>query len=309
MAAARRGAVYRHPWVSVSMAAMTVSVKSMTAFARAQTHAEQGDLACELRSVNHRYLEVSVRLPDGLSTLEGVVRERLSRALARGKVDCQVVWRRAPTEAGLAVDRHLAAEVVGAAELLRADHATLAPLTVADVLRWPGVVVARPGPALDGPVTEVCERALTALIEHRRREGERLAQGLRERLDLMEAEVGALRGLVAQGLVSLRERLHARVGALAPPLDGERLEQEVVLLAQRGDVEEELERLAVHIGEARAALAEGGPIGRRLDFLMQELNREANTVASKSSSARISSVAVGLKVLIEQMREQVQNIE
>ncbi len=297
------------PWVSVSMATMTVSVKSMTAFARAQAHVEQGDIACELRSVNHRYLEVSVRLPDGLNALEGPIRERLSRALARGKVDCQLVWRRASTEAGLAVDRHLAAEVVGAAEALRADHATLAPLTAADVLRWPGVVGTRPGPALDGPVIEVCERALAALIAHRRREGERLAQGLRERLDLMEAEVGALRGLVAQGLASLRERLHARVEAFAPPLDGERLEQEVVILAQRGDVEEELERLAVHAGEARAALAEGGPIGRRLDFLMQELNREANTVASKSASARVSSVAVGLKVLIEQMREQVQNIE
>jgi uncharacterized protein (TIGR00255 family) len=291
------------------MAVMTVSVKSMTAFARAQVHAEQGDVVCELRSVNHRYLEVSVRLPDGLNTLEGLIRERLSRALARGKVDCQVAWRRGPTEAAVMVDRHLAAEIVGAAEALRAAHATLAPLTAADVLRWPGVVAARPGPALDGPVSEACERALTALIEHRRREGERLAQGLRERLDLMDAEVGSLRGLVAKGLESLRERLRARVEALAPPLDGERLEQEVVLLAQRGDVWEELERLAVHIAEARAALAGGGPVGRRLDFLMQELNREANTVASKSSSARVSSVAVGLKVLIEQMREQVQNIE
>lgn len=291
------------------MAAMTVSVKSMTAFARAQVHGERGDVVCELRSVNHRYLELSVRLPEGLTALEAVVRERLSRELARGKVDCQVAWRGASTGAGLVVDRHLVAEIVAAAETLRAAHATLAPLTVAEVLRWPGVVAARPGPPLDGPVTEACERALAALIDYRRREGERLAQGLRERLDLMHAEVAVLQGLVAEGLASWRERLQARVEALAPPLDAGRLEQEVVLWAQRGDVDEETERLVVHIGEARAALAAGGPMGRRLDFLMQELNREANTVASKSSSAAVASAAVGLKVLIEQMREQVQNIE
>ncbi|WP_297395848.1 YicC/YloC family endoribonuclease [Acidiferrobacter sp.] len=291
------------------MAAMTGCVKSMTAFARAQVPIEQGEVVCELRSVNHRYLEVSIRLPDGLNALEGMVRERLLAALARGKVDCQVAWRKPPTEAGLVVDHHLAAEIARAAETLRAAHATLAPLTVADVLRWPGVVVARSGPAMDGPVKDACERALTALVEHRTREGERLAQGLREKLDLMDAGVGALRGLVAEGLASLRQRLRTRVEALAPPLEGARLEQEVVLLAQRADVEEEIERLGVHIAEARAALAQAGPIGRHLDFLMQELNREANTVASKSLSARVSSAAVGLKVLIEQMREQVQNIE
>ncbi len=288
---------------------MTAPVKSMTAFARAQVHAGSGDALCEMRSVNHRYLEVSVRLPEGLGTLEGAVRERISAALARGKVDCQVVWRKAAAEAGLLVDSRLAAEVVHAAEAIRAAHPGLAPLAVADVLRWPGVVLAHPGPVPDGPVIEACERALDALVEHRQREGARLAQGLREKLNLMEAGAGALRALVAEGLVSFRERLRARVEGLAPPLDPGRLEQEVALAAQRSDIEEEVERLAVHIAEARSVLEEAGPVGRRLDFLMQELNREANTVASKSSSARVSSGAVGLKVLIEQMREQVQNIE
>ncbi len=288
---------------------MTASIKSMTAFARAQVHTGAGEVVCELRSVNHRYLEVSIRLPEGLTALEGALRERLQAALSRGKVDCQVVWRKAPGEAGLVVDERLAAEVVGAAELVRAAHGTLAPLSVADVLRWPGVVSARPGPVLDEPVALACERALAALVDHRRREGGRLAQGLREKFDLMDAEATALRRLVAEGLETFGERLRARVRTFDQPLDPGRLEQEVLLLAQRSDIEEEIERLAVHVAEARAALEEVGPVGRRLDFLMQELNREANTIASKSFSARVSSGAVALKVLIEQVREQVQNIE
>ncbi|MHB1670620.1 MAG: YicC/YloC family endoribonuclease [Acidiferrobacter sp.] len=288
---------------------MTASIKSMTAFARAQVHTAAGEVVCELRSVNHRYLEVSIRLPEGLNGLEGLVRERFSAALFRGKVDCQVVWRKAPGEAGVVVDERLAADVVRAAEVVRAAHATLAPLSVADVLRWPGVVSVRPGPVLDEPVVQACERALAALVDHRCREGERLTHGLREKLDLMDAEATALRGLVAAGLESFRERLRARVRTFEQPLDPGRLEQEVLLLTQRSDIEEEVERLAVHIAEARSALEEAGPVGRRLDFLMQELNREANTIASKSFSARASSSAVALKVLIEQMREQVQNIE
>ncbi len=294
---------------------MTALIKSMTAFARAQVHAAAGEVVCELRSVNHRYLEVSIRLPEGLNGLEGLVRERFSAALFRGKVDCQVVWRKAPAtesgarEAGVVVDERLAAEIVRAAEGVRAAHATLAPLSVADVLHWPGVVSVRPGPVLDEPVVQACERALAALVDHRCREGERLAYGLREKLDLMDAEATALRGLVAAGLESYRDRLRARVRTFEQPLDPGRLEQEVLLLTQRSDIEEEVERLAVHVAEARSALEGAGPVGRRLDFLMQELNREANTIASKSFSARVSSSAVALKVLIEQMREQVQNIE
>ncbi|WP_298137161.1 YicC/YloC family endoribonuclease [Acidiferrobacter sp.] len=281
----------------------------MTAFARAQIPGEQGDVVCELRSVNHRYLEITVRLPEVHGTLEGRVRERLAASLARGKVDCQVMWRRASAEAGLVVDGRLAGEVARAAEALRAAYPALAPLAVADILRWPGVVAQRPAPALDGPVIEACERALADLVEQRRREGARLAQGLGEKLDLVDAGAAVLRGLVAEGLGAVRARLRARVAALGPVLDDARLEQEVVLLAQRGDVEEEVERLAAHVALARTSLREGGPVGRRLDFLMQELNREANTVASKSLSARVSSAAVDLKVVIEQMREQVQNIE
>ncbi|HUW98038.1 MAG TPA: YicC/YloC family endoribonuclease [Acidiferrobacter sp.] len=281
----------------------------MTAFAREQVRCEQGEAICEIRSVNHRYLEISVRVPDGLGALEGVVRERLTTALSRGKVDCQISFRGARTGASLALDPLLVAELVRVSEAIRSEHPGLAPLGLADILRWPGVMLVPPAPVLEDVTLKAADQAIAALLAHRRREGDRLAAGLVERLDQIQVRTGLLKGLVAGETQALRERLRARIAALGVTLEPGRLEQEVVLQTQRSDVAEELDRLAVHGVEVREILATGEPMGRRLDFLMQELNREANTLASKSPSAEATSQAVAIKVLIEQMREQVQNIE
>ncbi|MHB8254598.1 MAG: YicC/YloC family endoribonuclease [Acidiferrobacter sp.] len=281
----------------------------MTAFAREQARGENGDVICEIRSVNHRYLEVSVRLPESLGTLESAVRERLMAALVRGKVDCQIAVRKSPAGPNLTLDSGLIAEIVRGAELIREAHPGLAPLGLADILRWPGVTVASPTPVLEDVALRAVDQAIGALLAHRQREGDRLAIGLVERLDQVRARVTILRELVAGVAEALRERLRARIAALAVTLEPGRLEQEIVLQAQRADVAEELDRIEAHEAEVRGILAGGEAAGRRLDFLMQELNREANTLASKSPSAEITSQAVAIKVLIEQMREQVQNIE
>ena len=288
---------------------MSASAKSMTAFARAQARCEQGEAICEIRSVNHRYLEVSVRLPEGLGGLEGQVRERLVASLGRGKVDCQIALRTPQAGACVTFDSVLIAELVRASEAIRSVHPSLAPLALAEVLRWPGVMLAPPTPVLEDVALKAADLAIEALLAQRQREGDRLAAGLVERLDQVLARVTALQGLVLGMAAMLRERLRARVLALGVNLEVGRLEQEVVLQVQRSDVAEELDRLEVHGAEIRGILATGEPMGRRLDFLMQELNREANTLASKSPSVEVTSQAVAIKVLIEQMREQVQNIE
>jgi len=288
---------------------MTVSAKSMTAFAREQARCEQGEAVCEIRSVNHRYLEISIRVPEGLGALEGVMRERLTTALSRGKVDCQITLRRPQTGACLTIDTLLVAELVRASEAIRSTYPGLAPLGLADILRWPGVMLTPPVPVLEDVALKAADQAIMALLAHRQREGDRLALGLGERLDQIHARVTILKGLVSRETQGLRERLRAKIAALGMTLEPGRLEQEVVLQTQRSDVAEELDRLEAHGAEVRGILAAGEPMGRRLDFLMQELNREANTLASKSPSVEITSQAVAIKVLIEQMREQVQNIE
>ncbi len=295
------------------MAAMTDPVKSMTGFARAQLPVAGGELVCELRSVNHRYLEMAVRLPAGLGALESVVRARLAAGLARGKIDCHVSWNAAPVGMGLTWDRGLVAELVRIDAEIRATHARheppLGPVRVADILAWPGAVVAAGPPDLEDAVLAVCVQALTALLAHRGREGARLAEVLREKLDCMAAVLPTLRAAAGTAATTAVERLRARIAASGVEADPARLTQELVSWAQRGDIEEEIDRLGVHIAEARAVLAGKGPVGRRLDFLLQELNREANTAGAKVITAAQASMAVDLKVLIEHMREQVQNVE
>ncbi len=281
----------------------------MTAFAREQARCEHGEVICEIRSVNHRFLDVSVRLPEGMGALEHSLRQRLVGALDRGKVDCQVTVRRSDAQGRLAVDFVLASALVRTAEAVRTAHPDLGPLALADVLRWPGVIQAPPTPLWEDAIMSAASTALASLVSHRQREGDRLAAGLNERLEQIRARLEALKPLVVTAQDRLRERLQARVKALDVPLDPTRLEQEVVLQAQRSDVTEEFDRLGAHVAEVRTALGGGGPMGRRLDFLMQEMNREANTLASKSPSVEITSAALAIKVVIEQMREQVQNIE
>ncbi len=281
----------------------------MTAFAREQARCEHGEVVCEIRSVNHRFLDISVRLPEGMGALEHLLRHRLVEALDRGKVDCQVTVRRKEGPGRVAVDSALVAELVRAAEAVHMAHPGLGPLALADVLRWPGVIQAPPAPLWESAIMTAAQGALASLVSHRQREGDRLAAGLVERSEQILARLETLKPLVLAASDRLRERLRARVKALDVSLDPARLEQEVVLQTQRSDIAEEFDRLGVHVAEVRSALGGGGPVGRRLDFLMQEMNREANTLASKSPSAEITSEAVAIKVVIEQMREQVQNIE
>lgn len=286
-------------------------IHSMTAFARAEQAGTNGTLSWELRSVNHRYLEPHLRLPDAFRDLEGAVREALRNGLSRGKVECTLRFAEDSAGQPLQVDRERAAQLVAAAESVASLIKQPAPLNPLEVLSWPGVLVADAADpqALNKAALSLFKQALDELKQSRSREGIELAKLLTERLDSIDGEVAALRELVPQMLAMQRQKILDRSAELQVELDPQRLEQELVILAQKSDVAEELDRLSTHVSEVRRVLKSGGAAGRRLDFLMQELNREANTLGSKAFDTRSTQAAVNLKVLIEQMREQVQNIE
>ncbi|HET8554732.1 MAG TPA: YicC/YloC family endoribonuclease [Rhodanobacteraceae bacterium] len=285
-------------------------IRSMTAFASAEGSSPLGALACELRSVNHRYLEQSPRLPEELRRFEPVLRERVAARLARGKVDVTVRLRGGDAVESLQVDHTLLGNLAELHMDLQARFPGLQVQTT-ELLRYPGVLRA---PSVDDEQLQsallvVLERALDALAETRGREGAKLAALLQERLVGIEAIVNQVRQWMPEIRQALRERLETRLADIRQSADPGRLEQELVLQITRADVDEELDRLEAHIAEARRVLGLDEPVGRRLDFLMQEFNREANTLGSKSVDTRSTNAAVELKVLIEQMREQVQNIE
>ncbi len=287
-----------------------MSLHSMTAFAR-ESIQEPAVLIVELRSVNHRYLDCHFKLPEHLRALEPRLREALARSLKRGKVDCHIRAVENEEASSLAVDQAYLDAVLAALDKIRERTDALAAPSALELLRFPGVCEsnARDEGALQKSALEVFERALEGLLESRAREGTQLGEFLLARLDAISAEVER----VQEELPALRqrqeERLRRRLEDLEQPLDEGRLEQELVIALQKSDVDEELDRLRAHIEEVRRVVAEGGPCGRRLDFLMQELNREANTLSSKSIASSTTQSAVELKVLIEQMREQVQNVE
>ncbi len=284
-------------------------IRSMTAYASAETTGPAGTLSCELRTVNHRYLELSPRLPDELRGLEPQLRERVAAKLSRGKLDLTV--RRSDSRSeSLQVDSALLSRL----SELSLDMEALFPkmrVEFTELLRFPGVLQqAETEPeAQQAALFEVLDRALDALAATREREGEKLGGILRDKLDAIERVVADVRGWMPEIRAALRTRLETRLADLKQPVEPGRLEQELVLQITRTDVDEELDRLSTHIGETRRVLGLKEPVGRRLDFLMQEFNREANTLGSKSVDARSTNAAVELKVLIEQMREQVQNIE
>ena len=286
-------------------------VHSMTAFARNEQATAHGTLSWELRSVNHRYLEPHLRLPEAFRDLEGAVREALRQGLSRGKVECTLRFAEESAGKPLQVDADRARQLIAAAEQVAALIQQPAPLNPLEVLAWPGVLVADAADpqALNAAALKLFDQALGELKAGRAREGAELAKLLNERLDSILDEVAALRELVPQMLAGQRAKIEARFAEMQAELDPQRLEQELVLLAQKSDVAEELDRLSTHVSEVRRVLKAGGAAGRRLDFLMQELNREANTLGSKAFDPRSTQAAVNLKVLIEQMREQVQNIE
>ncbi len=288
------------------------AIFSMTAFARESVETGQGALTVEIRAVNHRYLDCSFRLPESLRNLEGKLRQQAAVKLARGKVEC--AFRLQPLAAqlpALEINQEQLRRVVEAATLVTRALPQSQPLNPLEVLQFPGVCSAAEADeeALQAHAAALFDRALDSLVDNRAREGAKLATMIRERLVQVEAETAATSALLPELKAQQRNRLLARLAELQVEVDGPRLEQELVYLAQKADVDEELDRLQTHVEEVRRTLDQGGPCGRRLDFLMQELNREANTLSSKSIASSSTHSAVQLKVLIEQMREQIQNIE
>jgi len=285
---------------------------SMTAFARAQQDAGGLVLGWELRSVNHRYLEIQFRIPEPLRSIEPGLRDVLRAHLKRGKVDC-TLRADASGEAGSgALNQRVLDQVVALIQQVRREVPDLAAPSIIDVLRWPGVLAGAAdfaGEAVAEAAADLFEEALAELIGHRAREGTQLAEGIGARLDDIDRLVSEVKRHTSSAPAQLQQRLRQRLDDLRATADPDRLEQEVALLAQRADVAEELDRLAIHVEEMRTSLRGAGPHGRRLDFLTQELNREANTLGSKSTLAQVSQRTVDLKVVIEQIREQVQNLE
>jgi uncharacterized protein (TIGR00255 family) len=287
-------------------------IRSMTGFARRERQLEVGLLGWELRSVNHRFLEPRFRLPEELRVFENEFRALLGARIARGKIDCVLRFERSTSSAEtLRIDRDLARQVAAAATDVGEFVDRPAPVDPLDVLAWPGVVQSE---ALDlAPLVTAAkagfEEALDELIAMREREGKRLANLLQARCAAIEQLAATVRARVPEIHARLREKLLARLAEAGVEADHNRLEQELVLLAQKLDIAEELDRLGSHVTATRAALGRREAVGRRLDFLMQELNREANTLGSKSQDSATTQAAVELKVLIEQMREQVQNVE
>ena len=286
-------------------------IRSMTAFARQEHETDWGALTWELRSVNHRYLEVSLRLPDELRSLETAVRERAARRLGRGKLDCNLRYKPTQRRAALALDTQTLDQTLAACELIVSQLPDAAAINPLDLLRWPGVIQeesADLAPLAEAALT-LFDQALNELVATRDREGEQIHEILRTRLDAMEPLVASARARLPEVLARIRDKLRLRVSELTANPDPDRLEQELAYLAQKMDVDEELDRLTGHIAEVRRVFKLDEPVGRRLDFLMQEFNREANTLGSKSADSETTKVSVELKVLIEQMREQVQNVE
>jgi len=284
----------------------------MTAFARQTVENELGTLTWELKSVNHRFSEVSLRLPEDLRPAEVQIRELITQVVNRGKIDANLRYQAPSAQvASYQVDQNMINVIATLNQDLRQQLPDLAPLRTIDVLKWPGVLVAREidNSQLLAVTINLLQAALTELTETREREGEKLKQMLLDRCQAMAAEVKKVQDRIPVAISALRQRLQEKLEEWKADLDETRLEQEVAFLCNKSDVAEEMDRLLAHIEEVRRVLEQDQPIGRRLDFLMQELNREANTLSSKSPDTELTRASVELKVLIEQMREQVQNIE
>lgn len=284
----------------------------MTAFARREEQTEQGDLIWEIRSVNHRYLEVSLRLDERFRALEMPTRKLFSDRLARGKVDA-ILRYKAPEaqQNSLDIDNELVQSVIDACQSVSNKSDNVAPLNVIDVLKWPGVLKtqALDQDALNQAMMSSLNHAIDELIETRETEGQALQKMIEERCEKINLIADDTRQRMPGIMAQHQARLQDRIAEMGTTIEPERLEQELVLLAQKSDVAEELDRLQNHVTEVMKVVQAEKPIGRRLDFLMQELNREANTLASKSINTETTRHSVDLKVLIEQMREQIQNIE
>src|SRR5690349_2778844 len=286
-------------------------IQSMTGYAAAAAETPRGRLSVELRSVNARFLDLQFRITDELRALEPALRELLAGRLARGKVDCRVYLAEGAALSGERLSTQALARLRELSAQVLKEMPQAAPLRVGDVLRWPGVVAESP---LDEEetrrlATQLCTRALEELVGSRGREGGKLAAAVGERVAAMRRRLAEVAPLVPQSLAAYQAKLAERLREALGSADDDRVRAELAVFASKVDVDEELTRLAAHLGEVERTLGRGGASGKRLDFLAQELNREANTLASKAASQEISDCALELKLLVEQMREQVQNIE
>ena len=288
-------------------------IRSMTGFARVERQYEFGRLSWEMRSVNHRYLDFGLRLPEEFRPLEADIRKCLGQYLSRGKIDATLRFFPAPgtTGSGLELNLALARELLNIHGEMARLASTDQQADISQLLKWPGLIEEkRPDPApLQAAAMELLVEAAQDLQAGRGREGEQMANAIRERLAGVAVLTANIRSWLPEIRAALAQRMLDRIGDLQQPLDPGRIEQEVAILSQKIDVDEELDRLDAHVEEVYRVLELTEPVGRRLDFLMQEFNRESNTLSSKSIDQRTTQAAVDLKVLIEQMREQVQNVE
>ncbi len=287
-------------------------IHSMTGYAAAAAETERGTLSLELRSVNARFLDLQFRVSDELRALEPLLRELILSRVSRGKVDCRLMLS---ADGGLPAGAALDARALARLKELAAEAAKAlpqaAPLRVADVLRWPGVVAqgAMSEEVLREKTLALARRALDELVAARAREGARLAQAIGERVAAMRQALEDVKPLLPRAIAAYQAKLAERLKEALGSADDERVRAEIALFAAKSDVDEELTRLHTHLAEVERTLGKGGAAGKRLDFLAQELNREANTLASKAASQEVSDCALELKLLVEQIREQVQNIE
>ena len=285
-------------------------IHSMTGYARKEFKGDWGTAVWEIRSVNQRYLETYLRLPEQLRGLEPILRERFRKHLERGKVECNLRFESQTNAGQLHINEALAEQLIEGA-LWVIDRAGQGQLNPLDVLRWPGVMAGEEQDMdeLNTRLLAGFDEVLAQFVESRQSEGDKLKVLIEQRLDGIQVEVTKVRAFMPQILEWQRQKLIDRLAEAKLELDPARVEQEIIMLAQRIDVAEELDRLGMHITETHKILKKGGACGRRLDFMMQEFNRESNTLGSKSINAETTQSAVELKVLIEQMREQIQNIE
>lgn len=294
------------------MAHSPTPILSMTGFAACESRFAGGTLLIELRAVNHRYLELHVKIEDSLRQFEPMVRELLQSRLGRGKVECRLSLKSDPTsQHALALNTQVVTQVSQTLTTLRQHFPDAQAINLVDVFKLPGVIQ---GEAIDAEaLASSLQRGLTQAVQElvaaRQREGEKLKQVLLDRLQGVREQVSIVKPLLPQLIQHYQEKLAAKLREVIHSDNDERIRQEIVLFAQRIDVDEELARLQSHIAEMDRILSAGGAVGKKLDFLMQEMNREANTLGSKSVSIETTQVSMQLKVLIEQMREQIQNIE
>jgi uncharacterized protein (TIGR00255 family) len=291
-------------------------ILSMTGYATASTELDSGSLTLELRAVNHRYLDIQLRMPDELRGFEVMLREAITAQLQRGKAECRINYAARSAQGGAALNRELMLQLAAWSKDVQSALPDARGLSVADVLRWNGVLEtpAASSDELRAALLDLMQTVLLEFSASRAREGEKLKDFLLQRIDKIEALRTAVLPHVPAAITAYEQKIIARLreamqGAPAQDSWDERVRQEIALFASKIDVDEELSRLASHLAEMRRILALGGAVGKRLDFLMQELNREANTLGSKSVDAEVSRSAMEMKILIEQMREQIQNLE